>query len=190
MENELLTLQNELYARLDDLLPNCERLCIGFDGMDGVGKSTLAREMAKRVGGSVISLDDHLVKKQNGYVPHIRCDELKAAISVARPPILIEGVCLLAVARRCGFDVDVLVYLRRLSRNSQIWHDQELCMAELPTEELKRKERDLRGALSTAEKPDGVSDDEYLGLTAELIDYHAHWRPVQSADFVFDVVLD
>jgi hypothetical protein len=189
MENEPLTSQDELHVRLDDLL-NGEHLCIGFDGMDGVGKSTLAREMAERLGLSVISLDTYLVEKQNGYVPHIRCDELKAAISVCRSPILIEGVCLLAVARRCGFDVDFLVYVRRLSGNSGIWHEQELCMAELPADEVKRKERDLRGALSTTEKPDSVSDDEYLGLTAELIDYHAQWRPVQSADLVFDVVLD
>jgi hypothetical protein len=134
MQIEPLTSQEELYARLDQLLPNGGRLCIGLDGMDGVGKSTLAREMAKRLGGSVISLDDHLVKKQNGYILHIRCDEVKAAISASRSPILIEGVCLLAVAQRCRFDVDVLVYVRRLSRNSEIWHDQEYaCQRSPPT---------------------------------------------------------
>src|SRR5262245_34233923 len=132
MQNEPLTMQDELRARLDGLLPNGGRLCIGFDGMDGVGKSTLAREMAQRLGASLISLDDHLVKKQNLYVPHIRCDELEAAISASHSPILIEGVCLLAVAHRCGFDVDVLIYMRRLSHNSGIWHNKELCLAERP----------------------------------------------------------
>lgn len=190
MESEPLTLQQELHARLGDLLSNGERLLIGFDGLDGVGKSTLAREMAKHLGGSVISLDDYLVKKQNGYVLYIRHDELKAALLASRSPILIEGVCLLAVACRCGFDVDLLVYVRRRSRNNGIWHERELCMAELPADELKQRERVLREAFSTAEKPDRVSDDDYLGLTAELIDYHAQWRPVQHAELVFDVVCD
>lgn len=191
MENETLTKKEELYTRIDALLPsNGHRVCIGLDGMDGVGKSTLAREMAKRVGGSVISLDDHLLKKQNGYVLHIRCDELKAAISVSRALVLIEGVCLLAVARRCGFDVDVLVYVRRLSQNSGIWHNEELCMAEKPANELKQKEREFRKAFSTPETPDVSGADDDLGLTGELIDYHARWKPVQRADLVFDVVCD
>ncbi|WP_282525519.1 hypothetical protein [Bradyrhizobium sp. Arg816] len=29
-----------------------------------------------------------------------------------------------------------------------------------------------------------------LGLTGELIDYHAQWKPVHRADLVFDVVCD
>jgi len=191
MENETLSSQEELYARIDALLPSSGRgVCIGLDGLDGVGKSTLAREIANRLGGSLISLDDHLVKKQNGYTLHIRCDELKALISASRSPILIEGVCLLAVARRCGFDVDLLVYVRRLSHNSGIWHDQELCMAEKSADELKQEARELRKAFSTTEKPDSVADDDDLGLTGELIDYHAQWKPVQRADLVFDVVGD
>lgn len=134
----------ELQARLNAVIPKDGRSCIGVDGMDGVGKSTLARAMAKRLGGSVVSLDDHPDKKQNRYTHHIHRNEVKAAISASSSPILIEGVCLLAVAHRCGFNVDVLVYVRRLSRNSGIWHDQELCMAERPVPELKEVERELR----------------------------------------------
>jgi hypothetical protein len=178
---ETLRSQEELHVRLHDLLPSDRCVCIGLDGLDGVGKSTLAREMAKRLEGSVISLDDHLVKKQNGYIAHIRCNDLKAVIAASRSPILIEGVCLLAVANRCGFDVDVLVYVRRLSHNSGIWHEQELCRAEKPADKLKQEEREFRNALSTSEKRDSI---------AELIDYHALWKPVQRADLVFDVVRD
>jgi hypothetical protein len=189
MENETLRSQEELYARLNDLLPKDRRVCIGLDGMDGVGKSTLAREMAKRLGGSVISLDDHLVKKQNGYILHIRCNELKAVILASRSPILIEGVCLLAVAHRCALDVDALIYVRRLSHNSGIWHDQELCIAEKTVDELRQQEREMRNAFSTTEKSDSIADDD-MGLHGELIDYHAQWKPMQRADLVFDVVRD
>ncbi|WP_441259606.1 hypothetical protein AB7008_23605 [Bradyrhizobium sp. 521_C7_N1_3] len=185
MKDEPLKSQSELYARLADLLPNDGRLCIGIDGMDGVGKSTLARELANRLGGSVISLDDHLTRKQNGYILHIRCDELKAALSASTSPILVEGVCLLAVAQRCGFDVDVLVYVRRISRNSDIWHEEEICMAQSPAIELKEKARALRNAFLMTDESANIADDD-LGLMGELIDYHAQWRPVERA-LLYDV---
>jgi hypothetical protein len=181
----------ELQARLNAVIPKDGRICIGVDGMDGVGKSTLAHAMAKRLGGSVVSLDNHLDKKQNRYTHHIRCNELKAALSASAPPILIEGVCLLAVAHRCDFNVDVLVYVRRLSRNSGIWHDQELCMGERPVAELKNVVRELRHIFAEGASATEASDataDEDLGLAGELIDYHAQWTPVQRAHLVFDVV--
>jgi len=184
-ENMPFRSPEELCARLADLLPKGAHFCIGIDGMDGVGKSTLAREMVTRLGGSVISLDDHLTKKQNGYVLHIRRDEVNAALSASTSPIIIEGVCLLAVAHRCGFDVDVLVYVRRISRNSDIWHEEEECMAQRPADELKEKARALRNAFLMADDSNIAADD--LGLMGELIDYHAQWRPVERADFLFDV---
>ena len=179
--------EEELLAQIKDLMPKGGRVCIGVDGLDGIGKSTLARAMAKRLGGSVISLDDHLNKKQDRYVQHIRYKEVSAAIMASVSPTLIEGVCLLAVAERCDFDVDVLVYVRRLSRNSGIWHDQEWCLAERPAVELKRKEQELRSIFA---EETGYIADEDLGLRGELIDYHAQWKPVQRADLVFDVVRD
>lgn len=186
MENAPLNSPEELCIRLAELRLGSGRLHIGIDGMDGVGKSTLAREMANRLGGTVISLDDYLTKKQNGYVLHIRCDEVKAAVSASQLPILLEGVCLLAVAERCGFDVDALVYVRRLSRNSGIWHEEEICLAQRPADELKQNERALRNAFLKTEGSSNIADDD-LGLTGELIDYHARWRPVERA-LVFDVV--
>ena len=35
----------ELHSKLKSLMPEGERLCIGIDGMAGVGKSTLARRL-------------------------------------------------------------------------------------------------------------------------------------------------
>jgi hypothetical protein len=179
--------EEELFTLLNNLMPRGRRVCIGVDGLDGIGKSTLARAMAKRLGGSVISLDDYLNKKQNRYVQHIRCNEVDAAIATSPSPILIEGVCLLAVARRCDFDLDMLVYVRRLSRNTGIWHDQEWCMAERPAAELKKEEQELRNIF--AEEADDLAEKD-LGLRGELIDYHAEWKPVHRADLVFDVVRD
>lgn len=189
MTDEIIAIasEDELQARLSNLIAKGRRACIGVDGLDGIGKSTLARAIAIRLGGSVISLDDHLDKKQNRYAQHIRCKEVNAAIATYPYPILIEGVCLLAVAERCDFDVDVLVYVRRLSRNSGIWHDQEWCLAERPAAELKDEEQKLRNIF--AEGIEGVAEED-LGLRGELIDYHAKWKPVKRADVVFDVMRD
>lgn len=184
-ERMTITSLEELLAQINNLLAKDGRVCIGVDGLDGIGKSTLARVMAKRLGGSVISLDDHLNKKQDRYVQHIRCNEVNAAIAASASPVLIEGVCLLAVAQRCDVDVDVLVYVRRLSRNSGIWHDQEWCLAERPAAELKKEEQELRN--NFAEETGDIVDPD-LGLRGELIDYHAQWKLVQRADLVFDVV--
>ena len=138
----------------------------------------------------MVSIDEHLDRNQNAYIHHVRCDELIKVIATSQSPILIEGVCLLAVAQRCGFRLDAHVYVRRLSKNSLIWHDEEMCLAEIDAEELKRDEREmLKAAGKLIGEVDGLSEEE-LGLRGELIDYHARWKPVQLADVVFDIVHD
>ena len=180
---------DELHRRLEIVYAASKKHLIGIDGVDGSGKTTLAKRLAKRFGGSVVSLDDYLDKNQNAYTLHVRCHELNRAIANSQSPILIEGVCLLAVARRCGFSVDVHVYVRRLSKNSLLWHDEEMCMAETEADELKRVERELQAAAAKlGDEDDPISDQNGLGLRGELIDYHAGWKPVQLADLVFDIV--
>jgi hypothetical protein len=62
-------------------------------------------------------------------------------------------------------------------------------MSEKPADELKQEARDIRKAFLATETADSIADDD-LGLTGELIDYHAQWKPVERADLVFDVVCD
>jgi len=59
----------ELHDKVKGLMPNRLKVCIGIDGMDGVGKTFLARELATPLGATVISLDDHVDKKRGMYVP-------------------------------------------------------------------------------------------------------------------------
>jgi hypothetical protein len=170
-------------------MPDVGRVCIGIDGMNGAGKTCLAGELAPLLGAKVISLDDYLNKKRGAYVPHIRCEEVSAAVEAATPPILIEGTCLRAVAERCGIIVRLHVYVRRLSANSLLWHEEDVCLGETPVDELKQKERELRVlAAEWSGHKDVERVAEETGLSEELIDYHARWKPVQHADVIFDVI--
>jgi hypothetical protein len=99
----------ELHKKLTALVPEGERVCIGIDGMDGIGKTPLARELAGLLNATLISLDDYLDQNQKAYAAHIRCADIRKALERAKSPILIEGVCLRAVAERCSFRIHLHV---------------------------------------------------------------------------------
>jgi hypothetical protein len=82
----------------------------GIDGYQGAGKSTLAQEIAARLRVPALHLDDFLVVGEGGFVNFIRYDEL--AIALRARPLVVEGVCLLAVTNRLGITPDVLVYVQ------------------------------------------------------------------------------
>jgi hypothetical protein len=140
-----LTSLEELHNKVKELTPAGLRACIGIDGMDGIGKTPLAHKLATLLGAAVISLDDYLDRKRGAYVPHIRCQEVTAAIDASSGLlVVVEGVCLRAVAERCGFTTKVHICVRRVSKETGLWHDEEICLAETPVDDLKQHERELR----------------------------------------------
>jgi adenylate kinase family enzyme len=178
----------ELHDKVKGLMPNRPKVCIGIDGMDGVGKTRLAQNLATRLGATVISLDDHVAKKRGMYVPYIRCQEVTAAIEAGSRLVVVEGVCLRAVAECCAFTIDVHIYVKRVSRDTGLWNDAELCLAETPVDDLKQHERELRrwGAVISG-REDVERAEKETGLRDELVEYHARWRPVQSANVLFTI---
>jgi hypothetical protein len=179
----------ELHNELKGLTADRVRVRIGIDGMDGIGKTPLAHQLATLLGATVISLDDYLDRDRRAYVPHIRCREVTAAIEACSGlVVIVEGVCLRAVAERCGFTINVHIYVRRVSKESGLWHDEDICLAETPLDELKQHQRELRrwGAVVSGREDVDQAEKE-TGLSDELIEYHARWRPVQSANVVFTI---
>jgi hypothetical protein len=179
----------ELHNELKGLTADRVRVRIGIDGMDGIGKTFLAHQLATLLGATVISLDDYLDRDRRAYVPHIRCREVTAAIEARSGlVVIVEGVCLRAVAERCGFTINVHIYVRRVSKESGLWHDEDICLAETPLDELKQHQRELRrwGAVVSGREDVDQAEKE-TGLSDELIEYHARWRPVQSANVVFTI---
>jgi uridine kinase len=178
----------ELYDKVKGLMPNRPKVCIGIDGMTGAGKTPLARKLAPLLGATVIKLDDYVDKGQGGYVPFIRCHEVTAALEAAGGHVVIvDGICLRAVAERCGFAIDVHIYVKWVTKTGS-WQDVHICLALDPVDDLKRREREIRRAAATMNGEDAGQAESDTGYREELIDYHAQWRPVENAGAIFTTV--
>jgi len=97
---------------------------IGVDGVDGCGKTTLAKALAKQLGVPLISLDDYLDTNHGGYLAHLRYQELKKAFD-AKSRCIIEGVCLLQPLEIADVELDAVVYVKRMQHG--IWADEREC---------------------------------------------------------------
>lgn len=162
-----------LCSRLQALLPaKAGSLTIGIDGFAGVGKSRLATEIARRLCGKVISVDKHVERHKGAYTECVRCPEVRDQLFSEQRPVVLEGVCLRAVAERCQIYVHTHIYVRCINRRGS-WQKEheEICLEARPLQEIKAQEVEL-GAPR---------------LTQILIDYHRQHRPFQRADIVFDL---
>ena len=194
-ESEMVTTKSvdELLDRIASDVRNRSARYIGIDGKDGSGKTTLAKEISKRLGIEAVCLDDYVDKEKGGYVDFLDIDVLRGALKAKGIPLIIEGVCLLAAAKRMGVKIDVHIYVKRMSAYG-IWYDEEECDPSIPPTELVSKlEDDLRkfslveAALGDCE---GTEKEEVHlpELVKEMVYYHAEYRPAEVADYVYERV--
>jgi hypothetical protein len=118
----------DLVARIwDDAgKPNLLRM----EGFDGVGKSELAKLVAKRIGAAHVEVDSFAFKPDvpKPYRDCLRSDDLdtviRSALAMGGPTIL-DAVCLDEVAPSVRWGRGFVVYVKRLSFNNQnpIWHE-------------------------------------------------------------------
>src|SRR5690242_17309784 len=80
---------------------------VGIDGIDGCGKTTLAKIIAAKLGRKLFSLDDYLEKDKGKFIEFIDYAKLCAEADAAGEYV-IEGVCLLRVLQRAGLGIDNL----------------------------------------------------------------------------------
>ena len=160
---------------------------IGIDGVDGSGKSTLAISLSTELGFRHINIDNHTDEYFGQYVPHVRYDELERKIDEAEGPIIIEGVCLLAVLGRLHRNLDILIYVKRIFSYGR-WRDEEKCdVNEDINHFINTKKEELRkfefavAHIEGKEVPD-ISDDK---LDEEIIRYHCLYRPHEKADIIY-----
>ena len=102
-------------------------LVLGVDGFDGSGKTTLALELARRVGGIRIGLDCYIDKEVDSdrYVGLLRLENLRRdvrALSSCQPIIVVDGVCLSEAFDKLGCVPDYVVYVKKISAQG-LWHD-------------------------------------------------------------------
>src|SRR5438874_5414131 len=53
---------------------------IGIDGNDGAGKTYLARYIASKIHGEVVSLDDCIDQHKGSYIPNLRIEDIRTKV--------------------------------------------------------------------------------------------------------------
>lgn len=163
---------------------------VGVDGRDGVGKTTLARELGESIGATVISLDDFVPEKLGAYVPNLRSNDLASSISSASRPVIVEGVCLLAALEAVSVDADVLIYVKHVAENGY-WYDHGTCDPEENEEALISRlshEADSWAELDAHLSGESEPEEGDFGLTPlreEIVRYHCKYRPSVKAQITF-----
>ena len=155
-------------------------LRIGIDGIDGVGKTTLANVLSQQLGYPAIHLDSNLEKNQGGFIDHLDYAGLKSAME-QNERLIVEGVCLMEVLQRVGVAVDALVYVMRQSHG--LWADERELNIEGDVEEFIQGEIELVRRFLQIEGADGEVKD--LGLSEEIIRYHAAFKPHENANAIY-----
>lgn len=162
---------------------------IAIDGKDGVGKSTLSAQLCQEIGGTVISVDDHVEKGRGTYFPASHLSDVRSALFQAAAPRIVEGVCLRDVLEAIDCSSAVHVYVRRVIANG-FWPDRVICDPAEPVEDIIAREvPNLRQfaqckAEMSGEEPPQLDSIWLTPLREEIIRYHARVRPFRTADIV------
>lgn len=163
---------------------------VGIDGIDGIGKTPIAKLLGGKLQIPTILLDDYLMKNRDSYVDALRRD-LAGEIAELNGVGIVEGVCLLAVAERFDFRINTHIYLKRT--HLQIWADEDIFDTGAdPSEVISQKEDEIFGmepwfAAQENSPPRSRDEIRLSGLRCELINYHHLYKPHEIADLVYEV---
>lgn len=183
-------------SELAPLIPERAQV-ISFDGLDGVGKSTLAAILGQAISVPAIGLDDFLTSNQGHFLDALRIDELKAVVEAHlahHKRIIVEGCLVQSVLERLCRPADFSIYVMRTSRmrsgSSDEWvrDDEILFGPESAAELITTREKLLRRWKKMPTESGGGGDGELPGLERELIHYHKQKRPHDQADIIVKVV--
>jgi uridine kinase len=176
--SEIVTILKETRIRL-----------IGIDGIDGVGKSMLATKLSQELGYTHLNIDDYIDKNHGQYVNHVHYDAIRRQLNDEKKnPIIIEGVCLLAVFEKLQRDLDMLIYIKKVSEYGS-WRDKDDCDITEGIDEFMTKKKETLQKFVEAEAhiegKDVSNDAIFPELAEEIIRYHYGYRPHDKADIIY-----
>ena len=176
--------------RIDNLEILCQRLktnlfgIIGIDGFKGVGKTTLAKALEKRLKVPRINID-RFVSRNPGkkYLDFIDYNELAQEINKHKKNsnnIIVEGVMLLAILERINSRLNVHIYVEPGKFTADnIKRDYE----KMTNLSIKK----LEAYYDQEKKEFNYLPNLNFNLELELASYHKKFNPIQKADIVFKV---
>ncbi|MGL4968204.1 MAG: hypothetical protein ACRC67_43720 [Inquilinus sp.] len=143
---------------------------IAIDGIDGEGKTPLAKNLSATLGWKRVDLDHHFIG--GPIMEMLRFDDVESAISPR--PVIVAGIHMLEVLDRLGLRPDFLIYVVHMSRNG-------------PPSHLDLIRRDTNPEMSEGqdEAPLRIGGVTLKPLRRLLWTYMHRWKPVTAADVVF-----
>jgi len=135
---EITQEHRNLVKQVQNVLGEWHKFTIGIDGVDGAGKSTLARFLSWQTEISLLETDLFRVSGKDGF--DYRNEDLKRIIEFRHSlnrPIIIEGIYLLQLLCKLDVKHDYLIYVEKANHNGNItWQDN------ITQYELKYKPKD------------------------------------------------
>jgi len=118
----------KLLTHLDNNWPKNHSRIIAIDGLDGVGKTTIAHFLAWQLGIAAISTDLFLSSRPNPKLKY-RDEEIRKTL-VARNELqrvtIIEGVFILKLLERIGYQAEYLIKIEKRNHSTGLFNDKEL----------------------------------------------------------------
>ncbi len=164
-----------------DNIKNAEYNIIGIDGIDGVGKTTLAKELEK-LSYKRISLDDYLKKKSGEYFKFLDIEKLKSDVA-NKNNLVIEGVLLNKVLNFIGIKSNYFVYI-----TDNVWLDDwlEEYGGNYLSMNLEDIIKSVEISVNRINKATNSTAKDYKmdGLRREIYDYSFEQKPWLIADII------
>jgi len=169
----VFTNEHALIKCIENLSLNSSGI-VSIDGVDGVGKSTLACKIAEELSLPCIEIDTFVQGQHGGYIDYIDYDRLSESIKqaiITNQVIILEGICVQQVLQEISLNPDISVYVKVIN-DYGFWMDQiRLFPPNRSADEMINERKVKRFS---------------LGHIEEIIRYHYTFKPYENADYIFE----
>jgi len=174
-----------LVARIRETIAAADSTCIAIDGIDGAGKTFLARQLNSALGGSALSLDSFLKPNKGTFLPSLRLSDIRREVMLGSTPLIVEGICVLDVLERIDLKPTLHIYVKRMRMGR--WEDEDECDPTIHVEALLYRMREEARLISRHLRENAPTDTTpaLSGVREEIVRYHAKFLPARRADFIF-----
>ena len=173
MEENIYTDECTLIKALKHLSLNSPSIIL-IDGVDGVGKSTLACKIAEELSLPHIEIDTFVQEQKEGYIKYIDYDRFGKRIAqamISNQMIVVEGICVQQVLKKISLTPYVSVYVKVID-DYGFWKDQiRLFPPDRSADEIIDERKAKRFS---------------LGHVEEIIRYHYTFKPHENAKYIFE----